>query len=209
MSPLTHFREVWDRCSQLSAIHAYLTANATSVLPLDELLRAEWVARVSALDMYIHELVSQKIIDIYDGNRPTTPSFLQFKISIETLTRIRSASILTDAKSAFELEIRSSLARITYQDPETIADGIRLISMVELWNELAIIIKGATTSNKSSLAKVLKKDLSLIVSRRNKIAHEGDLQPTPPRQPWAISRADLEFVTVTIESIVNAIDITV
>jgi hypothetical protein len=208
VSPLTHFREVWDRCSQLSAIHAYLTANATSVLPLDELLRAEWVARVSALDMYIHELVSQKIIDIYDGNRPITPSFLQFKISIETLTRIRSASILTDAKSAFELEIRSSLARITYQDPETIADGIRLISMVELWNELVIIIGRCNDFKQIKFGKVLK-DLSLIVSRRNKIAHEGDLQPTPPRQPWAISRADLEFVTVTIESIVNAIDITV
>lgn len=206
MSPINYFKEVWSRCDQLSALHAYLSANATSVLPLDELLRAEWVARVSALDMYIHELVAQKIMDIYKGSRPATPSYLQFKISTETLSRIRSALISTDAASAFELDIKSSLARITYQDPETIADGVRLISEVELWNELAIIIKNPSPSNKIISAKDIKKDLSLIVSRRNKIAHEGDLQPSIPRKPWLISRTDLEFVSTTIESIVVAID---
>ena len=164
MSPINYFKEVWSRCDQLSALHAYLSANATSVLPLDELLRAEWVARVSALDMYIHELVAQKIMDIYKGSRPATPSYLQFKISTETFSRIRSALISTDAASAFELDIKSSLARITYQDQETIADGVRLISEVELWNELAIIIKNPSPSNKIISAKDIKKDLSLIVS---------------------------------------------
>lgn len=206
MSPINYFKDVWSRCDQLSALHAYLSANATSVLPLDELLRAEWVARVSALDMYIHEVVAQKIMDMYEGNRPTTPSFLQFKISTETLSRIRFASISTDAASAFELDVKSSLARITYQDPEVIADGIRLISNVELWNELAVIIKYATPANKINMAKAIKKDLSLIVSRRNKIAHEGDLLPSTPRKPWLISRTDLDFVSTTIENIVKAID---
>ena len=206
MKPIDHFKDVWGRCAQLSALHAYLSANATAALPLDEMLRSEWVARVSALDLYIHELVAQKMMDVYEGTRPTTPSFLQFKVSIETLTRIRNAVIPTDASSAFELEVRSTLERITYQDPETIADGVRLISGVELWNELAVIIKGATQANKVSLAKVIKKDLSLICARRNKIAHEGDLQPIPPREPWPISRLNLDFVSGTIEDIVNAID---
>lgn len=206
MQPIDHFKAVWLRCAQLEALHTYLNANATAALPLDEMLRAEWVARVSALDLYVHELVAQKMMDIYAGSRPDTPSFLKFKISLETLTRIRQAVNTTDASSAFELEIRTIQSRITYQDPETIADGIRLISNIELWNELAIIIKGANQSNKVIFAKVLKKDLSLICERRNKIAHEGDLQPSPPREPWPINKANLTLVSNTIEAIVNALD---
>ena len=114
MSPIDHFRAVWIRCAELSALYAYLAANSTKALPLDEMLRAEWVARISALDLYIHELVAQKMLDIYDGLRPSTPSFLQFKVSLETLTRIRLAAIPTDARSAFELEVRNTLARIPW-----------------------------------------------------------------------------------------------
>jgi hypothetical protein len=185
---------------------SYLLATSTSALPLDEILRAEWVARVSALDLYIHELVAQRMLDIYDGTKPTTRQFLEFKVSVETLNRARFSSILTDARSAFELDIRTTLSRITFQDPDAIADGVRNVSTVELWNELAIIIKGATLSNKSSLAKLIKRELSLIVSRRNKIAHEGDLQPSPPRKPWPIHQSDLFIVTNCIETIVYEID---
>lgn len=206
MTPIDYFKDVWNRCDQLSALHNYLSNNSTSALPLDEMLRAEWVARVSALDLYVHELVVHKMMDIYAGTRVATPSYLQYKVTVETLSRIRHASTPNNASSAFELEIRSNLVRITYQDPETIADGIRLISGVELWNECAVIMKAATASNKSILAKAIKKDLSLIVARRNKIAHEGDLEPSSPRVPWPINRSDLDFVSRTIEAIVESIN---
>lgn len=206
MSPLDIFKDVWTRCAQLSSLYTYLFANSTSALPLDEMLRAEWVVRVSALDLYIHELVAQRMLDIYDGVNPTTQQFLQFKVSVETLNRNRSSSVPTDARSAFELDVRSTLSRITYQDPDSIANGIRIVSNIELWNELAKITQGATDSNKADFAKVIRKDLSLIVSRRNKIAHEGDLQPSSPRKPWPISQSDLIIVTRNIEKIVNAID---
>jgi hypothetical protein len=65
---------------------------------------------------------------------------------------------------------------------------------------------GATSATKVDRAKSLKKQLSLIVRRRNAIAHEGDLQQSPLREPWAISRADLVFVGGQIEGLVRAID---
>ena len=205
MTPIAHFELVWGRCEELSVLHRYIAGNVSSVLKPDELLRAEWVMRVSALDLYIHELVAQTMVEIFEGKRPTTPGYLKFQVSNETFERVRTAKNKSDALSAFDLEIRSQLTRITYQHPDNIAEGIRLCSVVELWNELALNF-GAINQNKSNEAKILKKALSLIVERRNKIAHEGDLKPVAPRESWPISQVDLAYVKNKIEKIVRAID---
>src|SRR6266481_5888867 len=42
--------------------------------------------------------------------------------------------------------------------------------------------------------------------RRNKIVHEGDLQPMVPRTPWLIDRSDVSQVTTFINDVVGAID---
>jgi RiboL-PSP-HEPN len=110
-----------------------------------------------------------------------------------------------DGGAAFDFEVRSKLSRVTYQFPEDIADGIRLVSAKELWNEIALA-NGADASTKGAIAKSLKKDLSIIVERRNKIVHEGDLQPGIPRTPWPITRADVSYVADFIEKLVRAID---
>jgi hypothetical protein len=205
VTPIKHFEAVWDRCAELSALHAYLAANLSGALHPDELLRAEWVSRVCALDLYVHELVAQLMIEIFAGRRPTTPAYLRFEVSNETLDRIRAASTPSDAGAAFDLEVRNQISYLTFQDPEKIAEAVRLCSAIELWNTLASHL-GATAATQVIKAQDLKKNLSLIVKRRNRIAHEGDLQPSPLREPWPITQADLVFVKDHIEQIVRAID---
>lgn len=205
MTPKAHFEAVWDRCAQLAALHAYLAKNVSSILPLDELLRAEWVARVSALDLYIHELVAQRMLATFERRRPPSPAYLRFQLSNETLDRIRAAATPSDASAAFDLEVRNQLTSHTYQDPDKIACAVRLCSEIELWNEVALNL-GATPSTKVDEAKSLKKMLSLMVRRRNQIIHEGDVQPSPLREPWPINQADVAFVAAQIEMIVRAID---
>jgi hypothetical protein len=203
--PLSYFQAVWSRCAELEALHTFLAKNTTSAISTDELLRAEWVARVSALDLYLHELIAQNMLAIFERRRATTKSYEQFQLPNKLVQIIQCAETALVASSAFDLEIRNRLSYQTYQDPEKIAEGIRLISHIELWNEIAIHF-GATESNKIVEAKKIKSDLSLIVQRRNKIAHEGDLQPSFPRSPWTISRNDLADVRAFIEKIVLALD---
>lgn len=205
MNPLSQFESVWLRCSEFTALHAYLAANVTEAMRLDEILRAEWVARISALDMYVHELVSQEMVEIFEGRRSPSNQYLKFQLSIETVERIRRAVSPSDAVAAFDLDVRNQLSRMTFQDPEKIADAIRLFSEVQLWNELALAL-GASPGTKETVAKNLKQELSLLVRRRNSIAHEGDLKPTPPREPFPIDVAQLRIVKVTIETIVRGID---
>jgi len=205
MTPIAYFNDIWERCSEIEVLHAYIAGKLTAVMSADELLRAEWVARVSALDLYVHELVTQNMVSIFEGVRSSCPGFSKFHCSSDALLRIRYASTPADASAAFDLEVRSKLSRVTYQFPEDIADGIRLISACELWNDIALA-KGATAATKSSLAKSLKRDLSLVVERRNKIVHEGDLQPSIPRTPWPISRVDVSYAAKFIEELVRTID---
>jgi hypothetical protein len=119
--------------------------------------------------------------------------------------RIQAASTPADRASAFELEVRTRLSRLTYQAPDDIADGIRMVSPCSLWNEVGLRF-GATAATVTTVAGDLKRKLSVIVDRRNKIVHEGDLQPTVPRTPWPISRSDLTDVATFLGSVVSAID---
>lgn len=205
MTPRIYFDEVWQRCELFTALHGYVSTQATVALQPDELLRAEWASRVSALDLYVHELVAQNLVRIFDGARPICPGFARFEVSGEALMRIQSAATPGDRRTAFDLEVRTRLSRISYQHPDDIADGIRMISQCKLWNEVALAM-GATAATLMADTNSLKTRLSLIAGRRNKIVHEGDLQPTVPRTPWPISRADVADVAGFIKAVVLAID---
>lgn len=205
MTPIACFDSAWARCDQLGALYAYFAPRLTGALVPDELLRAEWVARVSALDMFVHELVAQRMVEVFEGRRRASGGYLRFQLSLETATRIRNAARNIDASAAFDLEVRQKLGFQSFQDPAKIADGIRLFSDCSLWKGVASFL-GASVANQEAEAKDLKMGLSLIVERRNKIAHEGDLQPAIPRVPWPIAQSDLIYVKDTIGRIVRAID---
>jgi RiboL-PSP-HEPN len=205
VTPLDHFTAVWIRCSHLSAAHAFLSKNTSAALRPEEILRAEWVARVSALDLYVHKLVASRMLRVFEGALPPTQAYLAFRVPTEVLRRIQSAKTPADASAAFELEVRRQLGFVTYQLPEAIADGVRLTSDIELWNEVAAH-QGASQGMKVKAAKAIKQTLAAIVDRRNKIAHEGDIQPALPIAPWPIAQSDLVTVSDFIHRLVNSID---
>ena len=138
--------------------------------------------RVSALDLYIHEVVSQNLLKIFQGVRLVCPGYSKLQISSDSLMRIHANGPGLTSDTTFDLEIRTKLARATYQFPDDIAEGIRMVSPIELWKEIAKH-HGAQPAAVTSDAGVLKGELTQIVNRRNKIVHEGDMQPSVPRTP--------------------------
>jgi hypothetical protein len=205
VSPIDHFSAVWTRCNHLSVIHGFIANNVSPALQPGELLRAEWAARVSALDLYVHELISQRMLSIFEGKRAKCEGYGTFQVPTETMDRIRTAANETEASAAFDLTTRDQLGRKTFQYPEDIAAGVRLFSSCDLWNDVALQL-GATQQNKNNCAKQIKQQLKQIVGRRNKIVHEGDLQPGIPRTPWPITQADVAFVSEFLLGTVGAID---
>ena len=100
--------------------------------------------------------------------------------------------------SWLESEIRERLGYQSFQQADKIADAIRYISDKKLWDEVAIQM--------ARPARDVKQQLNSIVDRRNKIAHEADIDPTfNIGSRWNIDEElvgdAVNFIEILVESI--------
>jgi len=243
-SALDQFRISISRVRDLIALHNSVKAQATGALDVSDMLRAALVLAVSALDYYVHEVVTLGMLEIHRGQRSEpTPSanttksaFSRFKVSLggarqERLAAIDIASWLEteieqthgyaflqqsytvaalipaisssvvnrlNNASGLEDEIRERLGYESFQQPDKIADAIRYISDKNLWDEVANKI--------SRRPEDIKQQLNSIVDRRNKIAHEADIDPTfNIGNRWNIDEVLVGDAVDFIEQIVESI----
>ena len=82
---------------------------------------------------------------------------------------------------------------------DKIAEAIRLISPIKLWEEVGKVA--------GLPGQDVKARLELVVDRRNKIPHEADMDPTNPGFRWPIDEAmasnALDFIDSVAEAIFN------
>ena len=243
-SALDQFRISIARVRDLIALHNSVKAQATDALDVSDMLRAALVLSVSALDYYVHEVVTLGMLEIHRGQRSepvssantTQSAFSRFSVSLgsarqDRLTAIDiaswleaeiqqtqgyeffhqpqmvsnliptiSSSILAKLNSTswLENEIRERLGYQSFQQADKIAEAIRYISDKKLWDEVA------RQMNKP--AKGIKQQLNSIVDRRNKIAHEADIDPTfNIGSRWSIDRVlvgdAVDFIEILVERI--------
>jgi hypothetical protein len=191
---IDQFRANIDRIRNLGAIHRALKAQTTEVIDLSDILRAELVMAVSALDHYIHEIVRIGMLEIYHGNRAKTAAFLRFSISLDSALQ----GITTPTSDDWlDNEIRVRHGWQSFQQADKVADAIRLISDVSLWEEIA--------NQLGRNSQDVKRQLNLIVGRRNQIAHEADINPTFPGERWPIDEALVDDAISFIEQIAETI----
>ena len=192
------FRISIARVRDLIAVHNSLKAQTSNVLDLSDMLRAALVLAVSALDYYIHEVVRIGMLEIHCGQRLEPPAFSGFQISLGNARAGINAGQNID--SWLEDEIRQRHSYKSFQKPDNIAEAVRLICDKKLWEEVSM--------NMGSPAKDIKQQLSLIIDRRNKIAHEADIDPSYPiGDRWPIDELlvneAVDFIEQVVESIRN------
>ena len=197
------------RVRNLGGLYTALDNTTTSVMDLTDLLRAQIVMIVSALDLYIHEITRIGMLAIYNGERSQTAAFLRFQVTLGSAMQGMSGTDKEDDDGGKEwlddkwldVEIRERHGHQSFQDPNNIADAIRLFSACELWPSVA--------KQLNLDVKDVKDQLSAIVKRRNQIVHEADLVPTYPGTitRWSISLADVTSTLDFIEKVCEAIDI--
>lgn len=188
------FRRNLSYVRHLGAIHNALEAQTTAVLDLSDILRAQLVMAVSALDHYVHEVVRLGMLEIYRGCRRKTPGYLQFSVTLQSVGEVLS---VVGSDEWLDGEIRLRHGWQSFQKAERIADAIRLISDKPLWEEVAHHL-GNTSQN-------VKQRLNLIVDRRNKIAHEADIDPTFPDSRWPIDAALVTQAVDFLEQVAESI----
>lgn len=182
------------RVRSLIGFHEATIVGLTSAIDISDMLRAGHVLAVSALDSFIHELVREALMEIYDGRRPEVPGYTRFRV---TLGSFVGHAALSSARVNIESDIREQHGYLAFQHPDKIADAVRCVSDVKLWEEVG--------SRISLPAKSVKMRLSLIVERRNKIAHEADVDPTFGTL-WPIHSVDVLSTVDFLDDLTRAID---
>ena len=195
--PYSSFLKNLQRALSLISIEKVLSDQVTSAIDTSDILRASYVLAVSALDTYVHETVLTGMMQIYDGLRPIAPGYERSRIELGIFSGLTS---INSAQDSVHNSIREQHSYLSYQNPEKIADAIRCVTDKKLWIEVSAQL------NKDPQA--IKGQLSAIVDRRNKIAHEADIDPTFGTL-WPIYFCDVEKSISFINSIVDEINIIV
>jgi hypothetical protein len=184
-SAQNQFKENLKRVRELGVLAAAVQRLTTSAIDVSDLWRAQIVLVVSALDHFIHEITRLGMIECAKNLRQKTDAYFRFELP---LSATESAINGTSHEIWVGETVREKHSWQSFQDPDKLADAIRLISQVKLWEAV---------SNELDLApKDVKTRLKLIVDRRNKIAHEADQDPANLGFRWPINEL---MVNDTIE----------
>ncbi len=192
-SALDEFERSVARVRHLHGLHLALQTALTAAVDLSDILRAEVVMAVSALDRYVHEVTRLGMLDCHAGIRPRTDAYNRFPVALSSVFAL--ATDLTSA-TAMEAEIRSKHSFLSFQHPDKIADAFRLFTSKPIWDEIA--------QKLDIPAKDAKAKLGVIVDRRNKIAHEADVDPSFPGQLWPIDAQIVQGMVNDVEHLVRA-----
>ena len=186
------FRVNVQRARNLGGLHGAIGTLMTSAIDSSDLLRAQIVLAVSALDYFVHEITAQGMVEIFVGARAPTDAFRRYKVAGSLLIGTNAGNV-----AAFEADVRERLSFLSFQQPDKIADAIRLFHIPPIWPNLA---------SRLALTEIgVKNRLRLIVDRRNKIAHEADVDPSYPGQRWPISPSDPQTAIDFVEALCEAI----
>lgn len=190
----SNYLENSRRVRSLIGFHDSMAASLTSAIDISDILRAGHVLSVSALDSFIHELVRAALMDIYDGRRANVPGYSKLRVNLGNFV---GHGAISAARSNIESDIREQHGYLAFQHPDRIADAIRCVSNVRLWDEVGMLL--------GQPSREVKQHLVLVVERRNKIAHEADIDPTFGTR-WPIRSNDVVGVIDFVDKIAKAIN---
>jgi len=186
-----------DYINNLNAIFKYLTNNKANALDVSDILRAELTMTESALDLYIHEIVKTRIIEMYVGSRKKSKGYSKIKICLESplnndKEKIEQKLIWLDS------EIAKQQSRKSFIRSDTIPQALSQVCDIDIWAEVAKEIKDDQ--------KEMKRKINLIADRRNKIVHEADAKLPFKDERWDIDENEVNEAIDFIKKIVGALD---
>lgn len=194
LSALGQFEENLKRSRELGALATAVQAMTTTAIDVSDIWRAQIVLVVSALDHFVHEIARLGMIEVANATRPKTDAYLKFQVPVSA---VESAISGLPHESWLGETVREKHSWLSFQDPEKLAEAIRLISNVKLWE--------AVSAEIGISAQDIKTRLRVIVDRRNKIAHEADLDPANPGFRWPIDSIMVNRTIDFIETVGKAI----
>lgn len=154
---------------------------------------------VSAFDCYIHDVVLRGMVEMFQGNKITNSKYEEFCMPISAVTELLRAKDEREKTLIFNYSVKKILSKDSYQAPTSVEYALGLISIKSVWSQIGKYMNMS--------AEDVKRELSLIVFRRNKIAHESDIQDIVSMDKSPIERSDLDEVFTFLNSVVNFLEV--
>ncbi|MGJ5207337.1 HEPN domain-containing protein [Bradyrhizobium sp. HKCCYLR20261] len=184
------------QANELGALYEYLSNTVPVPEQFDDLLRSQVVNAVSAFDKLMHDLIRIGMVRIFENQRPSTGKYLSEAVAIQHLQGLAPGAV-PPPPVRFEEIVREKLSKLSFQDPTKIADGLSYIwNESQKWQQIA---QGLGMSDDAA-----KRKQRLIVTRRNAIVHEADLDPIT-NQKQTITRPEATDISNFLLALGNRI----
>lgn len=159
----------------LGGVYNILEDDTTNALDISDILRSELVMAVAILDQFIHSLIIEGMVEIYQKQRPITKNFNVFTISMYDHINLLQNS------NEFRSIVQQWAHSKTFQGSCQISDGLKTISNKHLWKEVSKLM--------NCKGEYITEKLNRIVDRRNTIVHTYDMSPSGR---WSINSNDIQ-----------------
>lgn len=160
-------------------------------------LRFVWIYGVSALDDYVTQLILEVASEKFSDGKPQTQRLLNEAAKIQDVYQIIQLNG-TSGVIDFRSLLSRSISYITFQSPESVADGLSFIwTEKDKWRILSAYL--------GMKPKAGRRLLGNIVSRRNLIAHNADYDDFCA-SPRDVNRGDAIKTRMFLVGLVYAIE---
>lgn len=195
MRPIDSFKESMESVKTLHALHGTLCEKLPA-MDISEILRAEVVLLVSALDCFIHDVVRKGLMEIFNDKNKNISDRLS--ITLSTTKQMLLSESDTEKQEVLETAIKQILSKQSYQSSHNIEDALQLISVSKPWSSIE--------KNMGIKAEDIKKQLGVVIRRRNQIAHESDRKNLMGERN-DIERGDIDEMICFISKLAECINL--
>lgn len=210
-----HFKQNLIRIKSLGQLYKVISNPNINDLEPTDILRAQYVMLVSALDHFIHEVIRLGMLEIYKNERKYTKDFQEFILALDKNILFKNAVMEEKNPRWLDYQIRRINGYKSFQQAEKISEAIKLIiktdvAIRDILDKSKSKQKNCFWSNVANHMKRLNeeeqiiKELNFIIERRNQIAHEADIEPTYG-ELREMKEMDIEESIIFIENIVESI----
>ncbi|WP_066362441.1 hypothetical protein [Herbidospora mongoliensis] len=205
MPPLTAFEEFSDNLDSaqrlMSTGESLGALGAASIRDVADLYRAAWSQAVAGLDHWIaREIADRAVALALDPGLPRPRGYLRLDIPMELFEQVHLRG--ADLREALTAHWRERFARVTYQRPDAIGDGLAQVVDGDLWPRVAAEM---TAAGRAVTPGQVRERLHGIVDRRDRIAHSADRSASPEPGRTPLSAADTRAAIAWLRELGTAV----
>jgi len=189
----SQFEKNLESINILGGLYDYFS-DQLKAIDLSELLRAQYVMLVSALDHYVHTRVREGLLNIFYDNSKISPNIT---ISLKIVKLLLQEQNEDEQRRILDAEVRNILSKDSYQSSRNIENAFGLIEIKKIWSSIA--------PNFGKTVEEIKNTLNLVVTRRNKIAHESDINTITGNKEHIDKKTISETISF-IKTLINEFD---